>query len=748
MVRHWLYVILILWGGALVAQDDSVRSGEHETFTRLVLPIPVDAEWTLRRGPDRYVFSIVNGQQQFDIAQVFDRIPRTRIADLQTMQDGAALAIVTSCTNCYADAFLWRPDRVVIDVVDGIAPADSEFEVAPDAPRPRPSEDAPTPVALPLLAGSISPPAVPLAPKETPSIDITATERALLESLARASSQGVIEIASQLQTRSVPTSEPEMDEVGVTEPVVTPDSNVDAVPTDGQPGISMRTSFDQAFPHITTTPLSDQGETCLGAEVFDLAAWSETGIFNLDIGAQRTALTEEFDRVPPNAPEDLARSYIYYGFGREALQALALDGIRSKSREVLAEMAIVVDGGTVPNGLLSAQLGCDGSGALWAALAVESLADKPVGIDRNSVLLAHRSLPEGLRGHLGTTLAARFLDIDDADSAAMILQASEQAITGNDADTTLVAADIAQRDGDDDAAIARLRDATGASGRVTPKGLMELIDLTIEQNQGFDQATLELIAALRFELRNSDIAVDLGVAHARALGHSGMILPALAVIDEISPDVDRETQVALQSDLTMRAVSTMSDAAFLAFAFEDMIPDVDAQTENAAAARLLALGFPDRAAQLLLADASRDAMRERRYLRASAYIALEKPEDALQEIAGMTDPRASRLRADALIARGDLGGALAAHQGAAQEDEPDTDLAWRAGAWARLSDDSDPLLRDVSRRMLGETEPPVPDSPLAQREQLLLNSGETRALVQDLLDRFPIEQGDLAQPMN
>ena len=109
MVRHWLYVILILWGGALVAQDDSVRSGEHETFTRLVLPIPVDAEWTLRRRPDRYVFSIVNGQQQFDIAQVFDRIPRTRIADLQTMQDGAALAIVISCTNCYADAFLWRP---------------------------------------------------------------------------------------------------------------------------------------------------------------------------------------------------------------------------------------------------------------------------------------------------------------------------------------------------------------------------------------------------------------------------------------------------------------------------------------------------------------------------------------------------------------------------------------------------------------------------------------------------------------
>ena len=755
MVRYCLIALCVLWAGILAAQDNSVRSGEHDRFTRLVLPIPVGAGWALNRAQDHYVFSIPEDSQEFDLTEAFARIPRTRIADIEPTQDGAALAIFVSCADCHADAFLWRPDRVVIDIIDGAAPDGSPFEVAvnvlpTDPPTTPKADETPDSIAIPLIVDAPTPAALPLIAEQAPVLDVAATEQALIESLARASSQGLIEIALQPQDPRAETPDPQPTQEPAIVEEISPVKDAAPVSEGGQPGISMRTTFDQAFPHITVTPRSDQGETCLDEGVFDLASWSETGDFNVDIGTQRTGLTEEFDRVPPNAPEGLARSYIYYGFGREALQALALDGIRSKSREVLAEMAVVVDGGSVPNGLLSAQLGCDGAGALWAVLAINSLSEQPVGVDRNSVLLTHRSLPVGLRGHLGTTLAARFLDIDDTDTAAMILQLAEHAVTGSDAETDLVAADLAQRDGEDSAAIARLREAAGVNGRATPEGLMELVDLTIKQDQMFDQGVLDLIAAVRFEHRNSSVATDLGIAEARALNHSGKIIQALSVVTELSDDLDSEMRTALQSEFTMRAVEAMSDAAFLQFAFEDMTTDVDAETENMTAMRLLALGFPDRAAQLLLADATQDAMRERRYLRASAYIALEKPEEALREITGMTDPRASRLRADALIARGDLGGAMAADQRQTPDEQADPDLAWRAGAWARLADDPDPLLRDVSQRMLGDTETATPAivSPLAQREELLQQSGETRALVQDLLDRFPIDAGDIATPIN
>ncbi|MFT5741968.1 MAG: hypothetical protein ACI86S_000023 [Paracoccaceae bacterium] len=752
-MRRWLlFVLFTLLGGAVCAQDTGVRSGEHETFSRLVVPVPIDAEWSLDRAADSYVLTVDGQAERYELGSVFARIPRTRISQVATGPAAGTLTLSLACEVCHADAFLWRPDRLVIDIIDGPAPSGSEFEGSNSEPVGQGELTSP-PVVLPLTGNALdefdTPTGEPFA-MESQAIDVSAAQQALIESLARASSQGLLDIVQDDFSRAITQAETSSEvPVAVQSPPADPGHPLTPgrTPT-GRPGISLRTSYDQAFPHVIAATLSDQGETCLEAAQFDLTSWSHTEQFNLDVGMQRTLLTEEFDRIPPTAPEALARSYIYYGFGREALQALSLDGVRSKSREILAEMAAVVDGDTVPDGLLSAQLGCVGPGALWAVLAVETLIEQSVGVDRNAVLLAHRGLPEGLRGHLGAQLATRFLEVDDTETSTLILQAVQGSVTGESPAVDRAMADLALRGGHIDAAFDQLAEARESNGRPTPETLIELVNLALQQERALDQDVIDLIAAVQFEFRGQAISTELGALLARALAQQGLIAQAIKVTSPLADSMKDSDFTALQSEVFGRATEVLPDAAFLHLAFDDFPTDINDEAQNAAAARLLTLGFPDRAGQLLLGDAGQDDMRERRYLRASIALALGQPEDALREIAGMTDPRASRLRAGALIARGDLGGAVAADRASLGEDGPDQNLAWRAGAWARLSESEDPLLRDISQRMLGDTIVTAPASPLAQREFLLSKSSETRDLIQNLLERFPVETGETVSPIN
>ncbi len=145
-MRLWIALIALLTPLTAMAGTVTFRSGEHADFSRLVLDIPPGTDWSLNRLADDYVLSLGEGMS-FDTSAAFDRIPRDRIAALETPPDTGELVVRLGC-DCHAVAFLFAPGKLVIDVADGPAPPGSPFEVARDGATGEPGPDRPI---LPLV---------------------------------------------------------------------------------------------------------------------------------------------------------------------------------------------------------------------------------------------------------------------------------------------------------------------------------------------------------------------------------------------------------------------------------------------------------------------------------------------------------------------------------------------------------------------------------------------------------------------
>ncbi len=71
-----------------LAQDARIQSGEHETFSRLVVYMPREAEYDIEAAEGSFAISF-DAPFGFDTSEVFYYIPRDRIADSRN-QCGAA----------------------------------------------------------------------------------------------------------------------------------------------------------------------------------------------------------------------------------------------------------------------------------------------------------------------------------------------------------------------------------------------------------------------------------------------------------------------------------------------------------------------------------------------------------------------------------------------------------------------------------------------------------------------------------
>ena len=95
MMRRAGVLALFLWLAGVVdaiAEPVVLRSGEHDGFSRLVLPIGEATAWSLKQSGRRATLTLNRPRIEFDTSRVFDRIPRKRLVALG--QDGPAGALV------------------------------------------------------------------------------------------------------------------------------------------------------------------------------------------------------------------------------------------------------------------------------------------------------------------------------------------------------------------------------------------------------------------------------------------------------------------------------------------------------------------------------------------------------------------------------------------------------------------------------------------------------------------------------
>ena len=705
----------------------TVRSGEHDGFSRLVLPLEKPAPWQFGRTLDGYELRLGRPGVTFDLSGVFDRIPRLRLADLGTSAEGTRLTLQLSCA-CHAEVFEFRPNILVIDIRPGPPPANSPFErpldsadrpqaaadtppPPPPRPRARPSQDMPVydwranapalaprieaaVVAAPEAGPSSAPVPLPsatvtqpadngsgLAPVEAPDPRLTAARTELVEQLGRAASQGLLSADPQAFAPDLPAEPASPPPPAAPPPQANSPPGVEAPPA----RLRAQTALDREVLIGRAAPVTPSGGGCLPDSLFDLRQWGDDRPIPLQIEAGRAALVGEFDRPSVAGVGALMRLYLYLGFGAEARALPGGMRVEVPDGDVLATLGDIMDEGQARHpGRLAGQTGCSGAVALWSVLADPVIAPGEL-VDVGAVVRSFSALPLSLRRLLGPGLSGRFLDHGDLSTARAIRDAITRApgVAGQAVD--LLGARIDLADGKTAPAVATIRRVAATDGPMSPDALVMLVEAQIANGGSVDSATIDSIAALAHQFRGTVTGRSLARAHLLALGLSGDFDGAFRDLATLraTPDAGATGADTLWALLAERG----SDEAVLrqGLTLRDA-PEAVRKTDVTLARRLIDLGFPGEGLAWLAPLAP--PTDPERVLAARARLALGDATAATQVLDGVAGADAAALRAAAAAAGGDHSAAEATYLAAGATSDAGNE-AWRAGDW--------PTVRAVGR---------------------------------------------------
>ncbi len=790
---------------AAAAETARVRSGDHPDRTRLVVELAEPAAWRLGRVEGGYALEVARPELGFDLSQVYRLISRARIAALRQEPGQPRLTLELAC-DCHATAMDFNQSWIVVDVLDGPAPAGSRFEAAlapphDDAPptqtataaepapeppplaaastmprllsgvgspgpgvfipaRPAAAADVagasavsagkePAPAAAPEAAadtgGDTAAPAespgfasrvhpwqrrlhplaqgpwaaertaaAPLAEPAVPASDpaaerITAQEAVLLEELARAAAQGLLEAdlpaldrlrRSQSERSAAATED--------TAPLPAPEPPA----PEAHVRLEAETSIDRdsgAAP--SRRSVTDDGLACLPDASVDLAAWGDPRDPAEGITARRKDLVGEFDRPDPEAVLALARYYLYLGFGAEAKATLAAFESQRPEAELVSLIAEILDGGGAGlPGLLSGQASCAGPVALWSVLA-EGGPHPGLWTNPRAILAAFSALPLHLRRHLGPGLATRFLDQGDRETAIRLRNAVTRAPGEHGDALVLLDARLALAEGDPGAPAA-LEALVTADDGIAAEAYRTYLETELDAGRVPPKGA-ETAAAIAFEIADTETGADLALLALRGLLAAGDFEAARTAILRLEHD-GAPAGPELWADFAAGLAAGAQDGEFLrqAFATRDRLAGagLPVGVSAALARRLTGLGFPEEALRYLPAAGQDEAAI---IARAEALIGSGAPAEAFGALVPLDGPEAERLRARALLALGDPRGAAQRFAAAADPDAAER-AAWIAGAWDLLAASDDPALRRLAEARHAEAVtrsagPPAPE---------------------------------------
>ncbi|AKS47794.1 hypothetical protein SAMN05444287_2549 [Octadecabacter temperatus] len=714
------------------ADPVTIRSGEHETFSRLVISIGHNTDWSIDPSDDGYVLKLDGRSDGFDTSQVFERIHRDRLIDVRQVAPNA-LSLFVEC-HCELDSFLWQPGRLVVDIIDSPDPVPAASDVVLDplhvTSTPPIIRPAGTPLTLPNML-NISPLGIEasdqIRAEETQvEIDLSAAEEALAIGIARAASQGFL-VPSTVETGQ---TEVEGDKVHLV-PEQSDEHEPDVSIAPIRPGVGISTAMDRDLAQLGVELGRSLEQQCLSAELFQISTWGDDRAFHEQASALAETLAGEFGEEPREAQENLARLYIHFGFGAEARLVLAVSPASSQSRTILTELAGIVDDYDRDYPAILSQESCNTPGALWAFILRPTVQEES---DRNQLIQHFYALPQPLRNQISPRLARGFLDIGDPAAASQLLHTANNQDAGSTHEAQTTRALIAEGFDDAEEALAVLSNEADDSVRTTPQSLIRLIELQLEQGTTPSEANLLLVGALRQEHRDTPVAQDL--ANIEAVGRMA------AAQYQVALDLmqNREDIQALEIiDKIYEKIATHADSGtFLEFVFDEIPEGLTSATENAIAKRLIDLGFYERARSFLTGDAERAAAAERRYLRAESALGADDFALAMDALLGMTDERARALRARAYEGMGQHRAALSALNINQSASSPT--LQFRAGAWERLTVEDDEVLSAFAHTVLVAPSD-APAATLAERREILTQSQDSRQSVENLLMRFTAETG-------
>ncbi len=721
---RWLAGFSLLfgvWAAALPAQTLNVRSGEHDTFTRLVIRIPVGTEYTIENADNSARLNLANPKLKFDVSKVFSRIGNERLADIKHGNDNN-LDMTFSC-ECEATAFVDARNLLVVDI-----------KSRPDKPA------TPKVEPLPLVSASANrisriqsrtvqnDPTLRLPSPETlsatPLQHSSLTEDRLLSELGRA-------VQQELLVSDIP-SDPRLAQVALDQP---PSPS-------GSPSTPKNYAVTTVIDRDLGSALSfSQGGTepaaCYTSDELDIASWGKDQDLSDHLSLLRSKLFQEFDTVDQATALQLAKFYLHFGFGAEAIVILQLDPELAADHPSLVALGRILD--DLPTGTenpFRGQQHCTQDVALWALLSESAVESQ---LATKSLQQTFSRLPPHLRTYLGPRISERLADAGHKASAKAIMRAITRSGKAEAPAVKMVEAKLANLDGDAEAYDAKLKEVIYApsDSDQAPKALIAVIEKAWESQTSVSAEESELAAAFSLEYRKSDIGPALRNAHLLALGLAGDFDKAFDPDTTDEPATMSPEGIQTLNRLLQLLSDRADDVTFLRHALHETdvrSKHVTIESRSKVAERLIELGFAEPALDVLDRLTSRHIGKQQRLLRAKASLQIRRPHRALLELLDISGPEAAQLRAHALELNGNLQKAAEELLVAGNQDQAARNF-WLSNSWDQIPEETQteyPILATVATKLKSEGDW-AGLAPLEQARALLKDSETARGDVSELL---------------
>ena len=801
--RAIAFATAVVVAGYAEAQTIVTRSGEHDTFTRLVMRLPDGVEWSLTQNENVATVNVGSPTAVFNTQSVFDLIPRTRIRSVSQAAPGQPLRIDLGC-ECSVDYYQQSDGYLVIDVREGRPLTLAEPSDRASLPLTFPSaragrdfnidsrdlasarvamglEDAVEqtfgsakrqplhtgPVEIPLLGDEtvvapsqkVEDVAVPdtkddddKPSPETLTADssllmdleenrraalVNDTETRLLQQIGRASDQGLLKPNEQGQAAL------QLDPLGNENRPLNPLDNMSVTSAiDRETGLfAVSNGRDEAASH------------CIPDLEIAVYKWGKETPFAEQIGALRNEILGEFDQLNRDATLKLARTYLYFGFGAEAVSTLHMlseSNLKPRSREIMTTMAQILDGEELPvNTIFSGQQTCSGGAAFWAAMA-DGVVKK--GANSDAIQQTFARLPAHLRVQLGARMTRLFAEAGDPSVAKATLRSVDRTGVEGVPDRNLAEAAIAELDGDTDAVARNLTEEVAEQSQNTPLALIELVELSYAERRALSPDVPDLTASYELEYRDAVLGAELRKAEVMALALTGSFDAAFKKSAKLEERDGLMARDSVNTPLMTLLTENADDVTFLKYALifaHEAGATRAGQVGDIIARRLLDLGFAEQAEMILRKMSLEPQNEDRRMMSAEAHLQLDQPQRALVELMGLEGQQADRMRAEALWRNKEYERA-SEYMMSAQ----DLDGAAR-GFWLSedleaveaISEDAAPFrsVAEVTKQIDSAVREPEGLPPLAEARALVESSVGARSSIEELLrkvERTPDEVED------
>ncbi|WP_425044958.1 hypothetical protein [Primorskyibacter sp. S87] len=636
------FLFLSAFPFAVFAEPLAITSGEHDGFTRLVVPNPERRNWRLVETGGATELRIDGQNEVFDLKKIFARISRERLSKVEQSDDGESLRLYLGC-ECVVSSFGVAGNFIVLDIADDKNTKNADAVILPTVFQENRASNEDTKVTDPITTDTAK--EISILPDSLEVDPVTSTQhdgRQLSEHWMAAHINRAInqELLTPAQTSELIST------------------NLSGLADDlSKVGVKIETSLESALPRSEGAQSSNpKTQPCNGFEVSKLFATVENLETFSEVGSLRSNLFGEFDQLNTDSVIQVAVAYLALGFGAEARQIFELAGQnRSEFNAFGAVSMLIDDDQPLADNPFFGQQHCDSTLALWAVLANSTL---PPNTRSEAVLQSFTHLPKILRMHLGPRLSSRFSDSGELETAGMILRVIDQSETGDQAQFELAQAVLADNTGAADEAQAGFEQVAQSETDAAIPALIRLVENAYLSGKPTSPNVRELAASLAFEHQETPFSADLHRAAILSLAMSGDFDNASAELGKL---VKTSASTSMIPTKTVHSFLELlerdaDDVSFLKHALTYIAGakmDLPIELETRLANRLLELGFPELAETVLTSPFSSGENRERRLLRARLALEMGLPHRAMVVLLGMEDEEVADLRARAMSIYGD-----------------------------------------------------------------------------------------------